>query len=267
MSWMDLHQAAAQGMVKRTSTLLSRPLANVDQRDNDGFTPLIVAAQEGHHNVVRVLLEHGAQISMASYAGCTALIMTAIHGQPAVATALLDAGADVNTSDINGCTALYCAANHGHLSVAKILLENGAQPSLGTSTSSKSLFVQIPTLRTSWFALLELKASSLSTWRRKMDTRRRRIPKGRANAPGRRGRCDFHLQLAWRDFQVAPLPMREQHPQQVLSRPTRYRGATEQAGGHPPLVVASGGNLCVLLALVQQHSLHSACCRGGGRSL
>lgn len=127
---MDLHEAAARGMVKRTSALLSRPLANVDQRDNDGFTPLIVAAQEGRHNVVRFLLEHGAQISMASYAGCTALIMTAIHGQPVVATALLDACADVNTSDINGCTALYCAANHGHLSVAKILLKNGAQVSI-----------------------------------------------------------------------------------------------------------------------------------------
>ncbi|CAM9576495.1 unnamed protein product [Ectocarpus fasciculatus] len=177
MSRVDLHQAAARGMVDRTSALLSRPLVDVDQRDNDGYTPLIVAAQEGHHNVVRVLLTHGAQTSMASYAGCTALIMAAIHGQPVVAMALLDAGAEVDRSDLNGCTALYCAANQGHLSIVKLLLQNRAQAriptvacqtdplrfltlrSLDTLALSRSSFVQIPTSRTSWFALMERQAS------------------------------------------------------------------------------------------------------------
>ncbi|CAM9703436.1 unnamed protein product [Ectocarpus fasciculatus] len=109
----------------------------------------------------------------------------------------------------------------------------------------------------------------MDTWRRftNCSDLESRIPKGRAIAPGRRCRRDIHLQLPWRESQIAPLPMHPQHPQQVLSRPTRYRGAAEPAGGRPSLVVASGGDSCGLLALVEQHSLHSSRCRGGGSRL
>jgi ankyrin repeat protein len=42
--------------------------------NNDGWTPLIVAAREGHKDVVELLLTNGANIDQQSGSGWTALM-------------------------------------------------------------------------------------------------------------------------------------------------------------------------------------------------
>ena len=43
--------------------------ADIDKARNDGATPLYVASQKGHVDVVRVLLEQGADINKARMMG------------------------------------------------------------------------------------------------------------------------------------------------------------------------------------------------------
>eukprot|EP00058_Branchiostoma_floridae_P000396 XP_002585884.1 hypothetical protein BRAFLDRAFT_85068 [Branchiostoma floridae] len=58
-------------------------------------------------------------------AGQTALMLAVSHGRQEIVKMLIDAGAEVNLQDEDGSTALMCASEHGHLEIVKLLL---AQP-------------------------------------------------------------------------------------------------------------------------------------------
>lgn len=128
MSWSTLHHAAFDGSMRLTRTLLSGGSADIDRRTDGGFgfTPLALAAQEGHYGIVKLLLQNGARQSVRNDGGCTALIMSAIHGHAQVAQLLIDSGAEVDAADSNGVTSLYSAALKGHPKVVKLLIEAGA---------------------------------------------------------------------------------------------------------------------------------------------
>jgi bla regulator protein BlaR1 len=87
-------------------------------------TPLIAAAHEGRIDVVRFLLDHGADINATSH-GWNALVAAAHEGQLETVRLLLDRGADVNAAP-SGQSALVAAAHEGRLDVVKLLVERGA---------------------------------------------------------------------------------------------------------------------------------------------
>ena len=53
--------------------------------------------------------------------GQTALMLAVSHGRLDMVRMLINAGADVNIQDEDGSTALMCAAEHGHLAIVKYL--------------------------------------------------------------------------------------------------------------------------------------------------
>ena len=57
---------------------------------------------------------------------CTALHLAAANGHVDVVKVLIQNGADVNAVDEYKFTALHLAARHGHVDIAKVLIENGA---------------------------------------------------------------------------------------------------------------------------------------------
>ncbi|AGJ98862.1 Ankyrin repeat domain protein [Wolbachia endosymbiont of Drosophila simulans wNo] len=99
--------------------------------DNNGFTPLQVAAQEGDVELGRHLLECGANIEIKSKTkadGNTALHLAARNGHKDFVKLLLDSGANVNSvsSTGSGVTPLHEAAYKEHSDVAELLIERGA---------------------------------------------------------------------------------------------------------------------------------------------
>ena len=76
-------------------------------------TPLYIAGQNGHLDVVRHLVEVGAGIA-------------AQNGHLDVVRHLVEAGADKDKADNQGTTPLYVAAQNGHLDVVHHLVEVGA---------------------------------------------------------------------------------------------------------------------------------------------
>ncbi|KAF6810076.1 ankyrin repeat protein, partial [Colletotrichum plurivorum] len=104
--------------------------ADVSVADNHGFTPLFAASNGGHFEVVKVLLEKGADVSVADNNGWTPLNAASIGGHFEVVKVLLEEGADVSVADNNGWTPLTSASNGGHLEVVKVLLEKGADVSV-----------------------------------------------------------------------------------------------------------------------------------------
>jgi len=121
----ELHQAAAKGDLKKVRKLVEEG-ADVNARDNIGYTPLHYAASYGHLDVARLLLEEGADVNARDNAGWTPLHWAAAYGHVDVARLLVERGADVNARDNIGYTPLHYAASYGHLDVARLLIESGA---------------------------------------------------------------------------------------------------------------------------------------------
>ncbi|XP_030849791.1 ankyrin-3-like [Strongylocentrotus purpuratus] len=104
--------------------------AEVNKDDNEGWTALQLAAQNGHLNVTNYLISQGAAVNESSNGGSTPLQLAAQNGHLDVTECLLSQGAEVN-KDNRGFTPLHLAALNAHLDVAKYLISRGAEVNKG----------------------------------------------------------------------------------------------------------------------------------------
>jgi ankyrin repeat protein len=111
-------------------SFLSLPDVVVDERDEQGHTALLRAAECGHERSVEALLEHGANTSLADERGMTPLMAAAEYGHPETIQLLLEHKADTSLVDEQGRTALLVAAENWSNEVIRLLLKHGADPSL-----------------------------------------------------------------------------------------------------------------------------------------
>ncbi|PGH09567.1 hypothetical protein GX51_00673 [Blastomyces parvus] len=100
--------------------------ADVNIQDHKGCTALSLAARRDDLPAVRLLLEQGADVNIQDREGYTALSLAAWKGDLPVIKLLLKQGANVNIQDREGCTALSLAVRRGDLRAVRLLLEQGA---------------------------------------------------------------------------------------------------------------------------------------------
>lgn len=91
-------------------------------------TPLSVAAEEGHLDIVKLFAQAKCDMQSRDCFGWTPLAHAASNGHVDVVRFLLDHQVDQDIQDNVGDTAIFCAAKKGHLEVVKLLLDNGADP-------------------------------------------------------------------------------------------------------------------------------------------
>ena len=114
--------------------------ADPNIHDNDGWTALIVSSQNGHQQVVELLLEKQVDPNVqTSKNGTTALIEASQQGHYQVVEILLKNGADPNIHNDEEVTALSLAILQGHYQVVEVLLKNGADPEIGGRIDSVSV--------------------------------------------------------------------------------------------------------------------------------
>ncbi len=104
-----------------------------------GHTALQAAAQNGHLDVIKVLLKYQADVEIEDKDGDRAVHHAAFGDEPAVIKLLSQAGADLNARNKRRQTALHIAVNKGHNNVVKTLLELGCHPSLQDSEGDTPL--------------------------------------------------------------------------------------------------------------------------------
>ncbi|XP_073842665.1 E3 ubiquitin-protein ligase mind bomb 1 isoform X2 [Musca autumnalis] len=104
-----------------------------------GHTALQAASQNGHIEVIQVLLRHNVDVEIEDKDGDRAVHHAAFGDEPAVIELLSKAGADLNARNKRRQTALHIAVNKGHLNVVKTLLSLGSHPSLQDSEGDTPL--------------------------------------------------------------------------------------------------------------------------------
>ena len=138
----ELLQSCLENRVAHLEQLLRKPHdPNGIRLLAHGKTALFMAAQNGHLEVVRLLIEAGADKAAAHSTGATAVFIAAQNGHLEVVRLLIEAGADKDAVKNNGGTALQIAAHNGHLEVVRFLLEAGADKDAARTDGATALFM------------------------------------------------------------------------------------------------------------------------------
>ncbi|XP_025072509.1 ankyrin repeat domain-containing protein 27 isoform X2 [Alligator sinensis] len=120
-----LHVAALHGHPELVSLLLKHG-ASVGARNINHAVPLHLACQRGHFQVVQCLMDYDAKQNKKDILGNTPLIYACLNGQHETAALLLQHGASVNLFNTKGNTALHEAVIGRHKALVELLLQNGA---------------------------------------------------------------------------------------------------------------------------------------------
>jgi ankyrin repeat protein len=106
--------------------------ADVNERNASHRTPLHYASQEGRIEVAKLLIEYGADVNSLDgmLTGWTPLHAASFYGHSDVVRLLLNRGADVNAEDQHHFTALHFAITERSSETVKALLEQGANVSV-----------------------------------------------------------------------------------------------------------------------------------------
>ncbi|MEJ2881929.1 ankyrin repeat domain-containing protein [Pedobacter sp. GR22-6] len=129
---ITLFEACALGQAEHTLELITEQPSLVNAFASDGFTPLGLAAYFGREEIVRILINKGAEVNVPTNNGFNVF---PIHSAVAakhynITKMLLDAGAEVNVKQKAGFTPLHAAAQYGDIEILILLLEHNADVSI-----------------------------------------------------------------------------------------------------------------------------------------
>jgi ankyrin repeat protein len=124
-----LHWATGEGCVEIVRILIDAG-ADLNVKDKGGITPLHIAANEGEPETAILLINAKADLNLQDEYGWTPLHRTVYYDAGEVAWMLIDAGADLNVKDKRGNTPLHLAAYEGNDYIIQILLDAGADQTI-----------------------------------------------------------------------------------------------------------------------------------------
>ena len=126
LSASEIHTAVEEGNFNQVKELLEKSPVLLDERNERGSTPLLIASYNGHLNIVKFLMEKGADKDIRNNRGSSALNLAAYGGHLEIAKYLVENGLEVDKPSPTGFTPLIHAVFTGHNDVAEFLLEKGA---------------------------------------------------------------------------------------------------------------------------------------------
>jgi uncharacterized protein len=138
---LELHEAAAAGDVARVKELVEKDASLAKGLSPDGFPILALAAVFGQFEVTKYLHAKGGDVNAAATngSGYNALTGAVTSGHTEIVKWLLENGADPNYRYANNYSPLLNAAANGHLEILHLLIAHGADLHAKTNDGKTAL--------------------------------------------------------------------------------------------------------------------------------
>jgi ankyrin repeat protein len=134
--WTVLHMAAYHNAANCLELIMAQPGAKVDLPMEDGSTALFLAAEKNGVDSAKVLLKYGADVNHTDHRKITALHHAALGGSAEVIKFLLQMGANPAATSISNVSVLDTAERNHKQAAADLIkeaLEKSEQPKAGGS--------------------------------------------------------------------------------------------------------------------------------------
>ena len=144
-----IYVASRYGHSVVVSTLLTLG-ADPNMASSDGWTPLMIGSGKGHKEVVKLFIQHGdININYQAVAGITALHLASRYGHIDIVRILLESGADSRVVDSEGMSPHDFASRYSHHDIVELLYE--FSPLVNLSSISQLTFTSISTVDTGYY--------------------------------------------------------------------------------------------------------------------
>lgn len=118
----SIFDIARTGTVAEVTELMKQNPDIINQVNENGFSPLILACYRGNTEVARYLIDHVKDLNYKSKEG-TALAGLAVKYNKDLVERLLKKKADPNIADATGYTPLFWAVKFGNKELVELLLQ------------------------------------------------------------------------------------------------------------------------------------------------
>lgn len=126
--------------------LLCEKGADTNVHGKRGKTPLMLVAEAGNNGLLKILLSHGARVNefgssaLPGNLPVTALGFAALRGRLSTVKLLVENGADMDIASKKGHTPLWSGVDRGHYSTTQFLLQKGSNPNFKSKVGDTPLF-------------------------------------------------------------------------------------------------------------------------------
>ncbi|KAJ4244389.1 hypothetical protein NW762_014517 [Fusarium torreyae] len=117
--------------------------ADVNLCDSNGYTPLISAIIRSNEPLAQLLLDRGADVNLPDKYGDLPLHTAIGYDAESLARLLFDYGADINLPNSVGFSPLHCAVYNNSESLSRLLLEYGADVELPNANGNTALRIAV----------------------------------------------------------------------------------------------------------------------------
>ncbi len=129
LGWTPLFQCITRSQdsgVHDILELLFKLGTDVNRRDKNGRSALMIAASTGRFHILQRLMDNYADPDMIDRFGWSALMFAVYYNHTRIVRSLLEYGADVNVTSDKGLSALKIATQYERKSLVDLLLDYGA---------------------------------------------------------------------------------------------------------------------------------------------
>ena len=119
-----LHAAAKGDDIAQLARLVDDG-ADIDEKNANGYSPLMLAVYAGSRRTAQALLRLGANPESPDFGGSTVLMGAAFKGHIELMEMLIDFGADIHAKNASGLTAYDFAMTFGRTQAAELLVARG----------------------------------------------------------------------------------------------------------------------------------------------
>lgn len=125
----SIFDIARNGTLDEIEQLYTKNKNCINEINEYGFSPLILACYKGNSEVAKFIIEKKSNLDYVSDEG-TALMAAVVKGKNELVKSLLENGANPNLTNLEGTTALMYASQFKNVELVKLLLQYKADKTI-----------------------------------------------------------------------------------------------------------------------------------------